>query len=301
MMLTDLDQAFRSAGIPHLEESGWRTRGRGQMTAVKTITIHHTAGGSDAGDRRVVRDGRPDLPGPLAHILLETSGTPRIIAAGMAAHAGESRDASFRNPFAVGIEAVHDGISPWPAHKYAGLVAAAGALARHYGLPTSRILGHKETCAPAGRKIDPSFSMVLFRADVHAWLTAHTPTPKPTPTPPTEGVLMALTDQQQADLYARIMGGIPSGSAEGRTSTKGVPARILDSEDGDYLRVLLLGIADKVGIDIAGVRATLDVHAGAVKDAADALREVADRLTGDDRARIDGIVARLRITLDPTP
>ena len=43
---------------------------------------------------------------------------------------------------------------------------------------------------------------------------------------------MALTDQQQSDLYARIMGGIPDGPAR-------PDSRLLDSGDGDYLRQLI--------------------------------------------------------------
>lgn len=49
---------------------------------------------------------------------------------------------------------------------------------------------------------------------------------------PQEGFLMALTDQQQSDLYARIMGGIPDGPAR-------PDSRLLDSGDGDYLRQLI--------------------------------------------------------------
>lgn len=55
----------------------------------------------------------------------------------------------------------------------------------------------------------------------------------------TGGFLMALTDKQQTDLYNRIMGGIPAGSAEGRFNPDGSPARVFDSGDGDYLRQLI--------------------------------------------------------------
>lgn len=80
MILTGLQQALSAHGSPVTTENGWQGRGRGQMSSVKTITIHHTAGGNDAGDLKVVRDGRSDLPGPLAQILLRRNGIPRIIA-----------------------------------------------------------------------------------------------------------------------------------------------------------------------------------------------------------------------------
>ena len=57
-----------------------------------------------------------------------------------------------------------------------------------------------------------------------------------------EAFPMALTDGKQRRLLEaahRIMGGIPAGSAGDRTSPDGRPTRVLDSEDGDYLRVLV--------------------------------------------------------------
>ena len=97
MILTGLQQALSAHGSSVTTENGWQGRGRGQMSSVKTITIHHTAGGNDAGDLKVVRDGRSDLPGPLAQILLRRNGIPHIIAAGQAAHAGTSRLEEYRN------------------------------------------------------------------------------------------------------------------------------------------------------------------------------------------------------------
>ena len=56
-----------------------------------------------------------------------------------------------------------------------------------------------------------------------------------TPTP-TGGFLMALTDQQQTDLYNRVMGGIPAGDARGAKNPDGSPAWLLSSADGSTLR-----------------------------------------------------------------
>lgn len=73
-----------------------------------------------------------------------------------------------------------------------------------------------------------------------AYAKSTTPTPNPTPTPNNNGgFLMALSDAQQEQMFNRIMGGIPSGSSEGRVNPDGSPARILDSGDGDYLRTVI--------------------------------------------------------------
>ena len=60
MMLLDLADAARRSGLTVVEEPGWRTRGHGSMTAVQSITCHHTAGPAtgDAPSLAVVRDGR---------------------------------------------------------------------------------------------------------------------------------------------------------------------------------------------------------------------------------------------------
>ena len=67
---------------------------------------------------------------------------------------------------------------------------------------------------------------------------------------------MALTDTEQRrllDAAHRIMGGIPAGSAEGRTNATGRPARVLDSEDGNYLVMLI----ERQGAAIAALTETV--------------------------------------------
>lgn len=65
------------------------------------------------------------------------------------------------------------------------------------------------------------------------------------------GFLMALNDKQQLDLYNRVMGGIPAGSAIGRKDAAGNPARLLDTGDGGYL----LGHIQAVGSDTKAIAA----------------------------------------------
>jgi hypothetical protein len=170
MMLTDLATACRKSGLKVVEVDGWKSRGHGQMTSVKTIVCHHTATAKSAsGDYpslRIVRDGRPDLDGPLAQIGLGRNGTVYVIAAGVCYHAGATFETRQNNWNAIGIEAEHDGISPWPAELVDAYARLVRALASHYKVSVANVQGHKEVAKPLGRKSDPNFDMKAFRARV---------------------------------------------------------------------------------------------------------------------------------------
>jgi hypothetical protein len=173
-MLTDLADILRGAGLTVVEVAGWKTRGHGVMSSVKGILAHHTAGAAtgDYPSLGVVRDGRADLPGPLSQLGLGRSGTWYVIAAGRCYHAGSTIDDSiFGNSNAIGIEAEGTGIPStntghayWPDVQYQSYIQGVKALQAAYGIPTSRVLGHKEAAVPLGRKPDPNFSMDEFRA-----------------------------------------------------------------------------------------------------------------------------------------
>jgi hypothetical protein len=170
MMLTDLAHVLRAAGLTVVEVPGWRTRGHGELVRVDTIVCHHTATSAKAAGNypslAIVRDGRSDLPGPLCNLGLGRDGTVYVVAASLAYHAGTVRQTTYGNAYSIGIEAEHDGISPWPPALLAAYARLCAVLAEHYQLPTSRVLGHKEVCAPVGRKTDPNTDMDAFRAAV---------------------------------------------------------------------------------------------------------------------------------------
>lgn len=170
MMLTDLADAARKSGLKVVELNGWRTRGHGPLVAVRTIVAHHTATSAAVPGNYpslgIVRDGRSDLPGPLANLGLGRDGTVYVIAAGLAYHAGKVRAPQFGNAYAIGIEAEHPGTGAWKPKQYDAYVRLCAALVKHYGLNVADVLGHKEVCAPAGRKVDPNFGMAAFRAQV---------------------------------------------------------------------------------------------------------------------------------------
>lgn len=169
-LATRLERAVKNAGVKYNKASGWASHGRGTMGAIKTIVCHHTAGpkSGNSPSLNVVRNGRPGLNGPLAQLFLARDGTVTIVGAGIANHAGVVRSNSYANSHAIGIEAENTGLSndPWPAHQIDAYAKLCKALCKEFGLSTSRVLGHKEVCAPVGRKPDPSFSMADFRKKV---------------------------------------------------------------------------------------------------------------------------------------
>jgi hypothetical protein len=175
-MLTQLAAIARRTGFPVVEVKGWKTRGRpGGMSDVRTITCHHTANGGARGNYpslRVVRDGRPGLPGPLAQYGLGIAGTIYVIAAGKSNHAGTSRSVDYLNSHAVGIEAEAVGIpgtkGDWPPAQMDAYARLCAALVDELGLTAADVRGHKETCAPVGRKSDPSFAMDAHRRRIAA-------------------------------------------------------------------------------------------------------------------------------------
>lgn len=178
--LTDLADILRGAGLDVVEVDGWTKRGwkggttpDGGLLGLTGGLVHHTATSAAApGDYpslRIVRDGRSDVPGPLAQLGLGRSGTWYVIAAGRANHSGAVDDPRWANPRCLGVEAEHPGDgTPWPPAQYASYVAGCRALAAHYGVTFAALTwrGHKEAAIPYGRKIDPRFSMPQFRADV---------------------------------------------------------------------------------------------------------------------------------------
>jgi hypothetical protein len=176
---TDMADILRTAGLKVIELPGWKSRGHGAMGAVSAIICHHTATNASARGNyptlTTVRDGRSDLPGPLAQLGLGRDGTWYVIAAGISWHAGATQYTWQDNWHAIGVEAEAEGTGDardWPDVQMDSYARGVAALAQAFGVPNSRVLGHKEIAAaqpggrPNGRKIDPSFNMNTFRAAV---------------------------------------------------------------------------------------------------------------------------------------
>lgn len=183
MMLTELATVLRGAGLRVVERPGWKSRTHFdddgdpiEMTDVLGVTCHHTASGRGTGTTlglNTVENGRTGLRGPLAHLYLNREGTFYVVAAGICWHAGKSTKPKYLNEHRIGIEALAagDGWSQdWPEAQMKAYAAGCAALADHYHFPVNEVRGHKETCEPQGRKVDPSFSMTGFRSMVESAL-----------------------------------------------------------------------------------------------------------------------------------
>jgi hypothetical protein len=172
-----LADVLRAAGCKVNEIAGWESRGRAEMGPVKGVLCHHTAGPKtgNAPSLNLIVNGRPDLPGPLSHLHLARDGTFNVIAAGRCNHAGAGdwHGVNTGNSNFIGIEAENMGTAadPWPPVQVEAYARGVAAILKHIGAPSIMCAGHKEYALPHGRKIDPSFDMVAFRAKVQAFMT----------------------------------------------------------------------------------------------------------------------------------
>lgn len=176
MLLNDLANTLINAGCTVQEVPGWQTRNRGELSGTRSIIIHHTAGAAtgDYPSLAVVRDGRPNLPGPLAQLGVGRSGMVYVFSSGKANHAGEVLRTEWSNAYSIGIEVESVGTGPvWAVEQVHETARAVSALCRRHVIPVSQVLGHKEVCSPPGRKVDPvgiPGGMSEFRALVQNYL-----------------------------------------------------------------------------------------------------------------------------------
>ncbi|WP_280499003.1 peptidoglycan recognition protein family protein [Nocardia cyriacigeorgica] len=133
-----LADVLREAGCQVIEHDGWRQRGHGDFLDIRGVLWHHTAGGG-ANDWRIVQNGRPDLPGPLAQLVLERDGTFRVIAVGVCWHAGRGSwpgwPTNNANYHTIGIEMVNSGTGTqdWPAVQLDAARRGTAAIMRRLG------------------------------------------------------------------------------------------------------------------------------------------------------------------------
>jgi hypothetical protein len=183
-----LVKALKAEGVHVYEYKSWRIHNREAATGkifgpVNGVTIHHTGGTNSLA---LCYDGRSDLPGPLCHTHLAKDGTASMVGHGRANHAGmfaqNAYDAvvneSKTHPRPDVAEPV-DGKDPYPAVQYDAAVRWAAAICRAHGWSENSVIGHKEGTR---RKVDPSFDMNVFRADVAKRLAPVVPAPVKEPT-----------------------------------------------------------------------------------------------------------------------
>jgi hypothetical protein len=185
--LNRLAGIWKGLGLHVLEMPGWEHRGRSATIAFDVLGCHHTGSPTD-GDR-ILRDGRPGIPGPLCNVALHANGDVVLVASGRANHFGS---ATWPNARSLGVEATGP-----PFHNHDAYVALAagfctfkGADPKHVvrddvAIPVHLVAAHKEVAVDPdhprryGRKPDPAFDepgrtieglrlIDTFRDQVHA-------------------------------------------------------------------------------------------------------------------------------------
>lgn len=181
MRLTWLADVLRAAGLKVIEQPGWKTRGHADFRSVTHVMWHHTAGGGD-NDWYWVQHGTNGLAGPLSQLVLERDGTFRVIAAGVAWHAGVGSwpgiPTNAGNYHTIGVEAVNNGRGqPWPEVQREAYRLGTAAILKKLGRDETGVVAHKEYAKIQG-KIDPfPFDMDDERRRVRALLRGTPPTP----------------------------------------------------------------------------------------------------------------------------
>ena len=169
-----LPKVMRLWGLAVTDVGNPMNCGHGDFREVRGVIGHHTAGGT-TNDWKVVKNGRADLAGPLAQLVLEKDGTFKFIAVGICNHAGPGRGSAWApkfttdaNWYTIGIEAVSRGIPPWDwtPEQLRSYKICTAAILWYLGKDSSWFCGHREYNLVHG-KIDPAgIDLDQFRREV---------------------------------------------------------------------------------------------------------------------------------------
>lgn len=151
-----IGDVLRSADLEVIEHGQPRGRGR-DMGRINGVVLHDTVTGPKVSDDSVadlLRDGRPDLAGPLAQLGLDRQGRFWWISDGRSNHNGRGEwgnDAIGIEVFCAGGLAGQE--EPYNEVQRRNVARGAAAILAHLGFGVDRLKGHKET--DPKRKIDP--------------------------------------------------------------------------------------------------------------------------------------------------
>lgn len=188
---------------------GWERRGHGDFKDIRGIMLHHTGNGRASAES--IRDGRPDLPGPLSTFHVSQDGTLSLVAAGVSWHAGVGSlpwvPANMGNWHLIGFEMawpmdtsinertqMREG---WNPAQLDVVYDACALILPRLGLGADRVTTHKEYAGRAQGKWDPgNYNPDGGRNEVAKRLAGGinddgvivpTPPPVPAPVPPPGG------------------------------------------------------------------------------------------------------------------
>ena len=210
--LADVLRAYDKPKLTVAELPDWKLYGHGDFRSIWGIMVHHT--GSARADAWSIRNGRPDLKGPLSQLHIAQDGTVTVVAAGVAWHAGQGSypglPTNNANWHTIGIEAAwprDTSITPatqtrerWPDAQIIAIRDTCAAILNRLGYDSSRVIGHKEWAKPPNIKWDPgNIDMRWLRGEItKAQRGEFAPATKP-PTP------QDLSDRQLLEAIYRAV------------------------------------------------------------------------------------------------
>jgi hypothetical protein len=176
--LADVLKAQKPA-IKVSELPDWQSYGHGDYGHIWGVMIHHT--GNAGADAMSIRNGRPDLEGPLSNLHIAQDGTVTVVAAGVCWHAGRGSYPGIPtdggNQVLIGIECAwprDTSITPatqtrerWPDAQIFAMRDSVAAILNKLGFAQDRVIAHKEYAGQAQGKWDPgNLDMGWFRGEV---------------------------------------------------------------------------------------------------------------------------------------
>lgn len=210
--LADVLRAYRPAikleGLP-----SWNKYGHGDFGNLWGVMVHHTGNARETAQS--IRDGRPDLQGPLANIHIAQDGTVTLVAVGVCWHAGRGEypgiPTNQANFHLIGIEAAwprDTSLTPatahrerWPDAQIIAMRDTVAAILKKLGFAADRVISHAEWAGRSQGKWDPgNLNMDWFRAEVAKSMRGdfakpEQPEPKPEPVPPPADPTQAILEQ----------------------------------------------------------------------------------------------------------
>ena len=178
LWLADVLKAQRPK-ITVAELPDWQQYGHGDYGSIWGVMLHHT--GNARADAMSIRNGRPDLMGPLSNLHIAQDGTVTVVAAGVCWHAGRGSFPGIPtdngNQVLIGIECAwprDTSINPntqtserWPDAQIIAMRDSVAAILTRLGYDSSRVIAHKEYAGLAQGKWDPgNLDMGWFRGEV---------------------------------------------------------------------------------------------------------------------------------------
>lgn len=157
----------------------WKEYGHGDFLNLWGVMVHHTGNAAETAES--IRDGRPDLPGPLSQLHIAQDGTVSVVAAGVSWHAGAGDYPGIptdnANWHLIGIECAWprdtsigpatQGRERWPDPQIVAMRDTVAAILTRLGFGPDRVIGHKEWAGRRQGKWDPgNLDMNWFRNEV---------------------------------------------------------------------------------------------------------------------------------------